>query len=422
MSMRWALAGTGSRGIGMFARPLATEDVFKGHAEIVALFDVSPTRMDVCRRSINMPDLPVFTDYDRMLGEADPDGVIVCTRDCTHAEYIVKALQKGKDAVSEKPLCTTAEQARAILAADAASDGRVLVTHNMRYGPAVAAMKKAVDEGVVGDVLFMEFREMLDRRHGADYFRRWHGRKKNSGGLLIHKASHHFDVLNYMLDGAKPAFISARGGLNLYGAGGPYRSTRCRGCPHASECPFFADMAKDENTVRLYFDAEEDSGYIRDGCVFAADIDIEDTVAAGYEYDNGVRVSYSLCAYASWEGFELTIQGTGGRLELLSRVRAWGHGSFAVHGLEKTGASLVLFSHADGYVELPVDAAEGGHGGADPKLRYDFFCRDRSEPRTPQMASLEEGAQAVLIGAAANRSIAAGGAPVDIQALLSPGK
>jgi len=402
----------------MFAKPIATEPEFKGHAELVALFDVSPTRMKVCAESIGLPNIPSYTDYNKMLKEANPDGVIVCTRDCTHAEFIIKALRKNKDVVSEKPLCTDAKMAKKILAAAAESKGRVLVTHNMRYGSGIQAVKKAVDDGLIGDIRFMEFREMLDRRHGADYFRRWHRRKENSGGLLIHKASHHFDVLNFVNGGSLPVAISARGGLNMYGNKGPFRSTRCKGCPHSSECEFFADMGKDENTVKMYFDAEADSGYIRDGCVFDEEINIEDTVAAGYEYQNGVRVSYSLCAYASWEGFELTVQGTKGRLELLSRVRAWGHGSFAVHGLENTGAALHLYSHQDGFKNLPIDTREGGHGGAEPMLRTAIVVRESSIPRTPEMASLEEGAQAVLIGAAANISIAKNGSPVDIQALI----
>jgi len=246
--------------------------------------------------------------------------------------------------------------------------------------------------------------------------------KENSGGLLLQKASHHFDLLNYFNAGAKPAVIAARGGLNLYGKAGPYHGERCSNCKHAGECEFFADMKQDEATVKLYFEAETDSGYIRDACVYGPEIDIEDTITAGFEYTNGVRVGYSLCAYASWEGHEITVQGTAGRLELLSRVRAWGHGSFAVHGMEKAGTVLALYSHREGYKELPMEEGEGGHGGADPRLRADFFLRGRDEPLKPEMASLEEGVQAILIGAAANESMAQGGRPVDIQELLAGGK
>lgn len=418
MAFRWALAGSGSRGTYMYAKPLATEPKYKGKAELVGLFDVSPTRMDYCRQTIGRPDIPAYTDFDRMMEELNPDGVIICTTDSTHAEFIVRTLKRHKDAITEKPLCTTSEQVRRILAAQNKSHGRVMVTHNMRYGPAESALKKAIAAGLIGQVRFMEFRELLDRRHGADYFRRWHRIKQNSGGLLIQKGSHHFDLLNYYNGGAKPVEIAARGGLNLYGKAGPYRGERCRGCAHASECEFFADMSGDEHTVKLYFQAEADSGYVRDACVFGNDIDIEDTITAGFEYDNGVRVGYSLCAYASIEGHHIVVQGTAGRLELTSRHQTWGHGSFAVYGLEKVGSTLELFSHKDGYKILPIEDVEGGHGGADPRLREDFFLRDRNAPRKPEMASLDEAVQAVLIGIAANISMEKGGKVVKIQSLI----
>ena len=53
--------------------------------------------------------------------------------------------------------------------------------------------------GVIGDVLSVDFHWMLDTHHGADYFRRWHRNKQNSGGLMVHKATHHFDLVNWWL-------------------------------------------------------------------------------------------------------------------------------------------------------------------------------------------------------------------------------
>ena len=50
--------------------------------------------------------------------------------------------------------------------------------------------------GVIGNVVSVDFHWLLDTRHGADYFRRWHRNKRNSGGLLVHKATHHFDLVN----------------------------------------------------------------------------------------------------------------------------------------------------------------------------------------------------------------------------------
>src|SRR5207247_10220106 len=63
-------------------------------------------------------------------------------------------------------------------------------------------------EKAVGDVISVDFHEYLDTSHGADYFRRWHRLKQNSGTLLVHKASHHFDLANWWLD-STPVEVTA---------------------------------------------------------------------------------------------------------------------------------------------------------------------------------------------------------------------
>ena len=195
---RYVLAGTGGRGTSMFGETLIHD--FSDSAELVGLFDSNPARI-AGSQTVMGTDLPAFTDYDALLQQLDPDCVIVCTRDNTHADYIIRALNAGKRVYSEKPLCTTAEQCRAIAAAAERSTGDCFVTHNMRYAPACTLVKTQLDTGAIGDLISMEFRETLDRTHGADYFRRWHRKKENSGGLLIHKASHHFDILNWWANG-----------------------------------------------------------------------------------------------------------------------------------------------------------------------------------------------------------------------------
>src|SRR5256885_9875731 len=62
----------------------------------------------------------------------------------------------------------------------------------------------------LGDVISVDFHEYLDTHHGADYFRRWHRLKQNSGTLLVHKASHHFDLANWWLD-STPVEVTAFG-------------------------------------------------------------------------------------------------------------------------------------------------------------------------------------------------------------------
>lgn len=413
---RYALVGTGHRGSGMFARPLSRD--FPATAELAAVVDANPLRMAAVVADLGL-NVPTFTDFDAMMSAVDPDAVVVATRDATHAEYIIGALKAGKRAISEKPLCTTAEQCRAILAAAAKSKGRCMVTHNARYGSAERTMHAIVRSGRLGKISFMQFDETLDRCHGADYFRRWHCRKANSGGLLIHKASHHFDILNF-LAASKPARVSAVGALKFYGRNGPFRHKHCRGCPHADRCDFYTDFTKREVYKKMYLDAESADGYFRDGCVFAADIDAEDQMAVLIEYQSGLQVSYTLTAYSPYESQRVIIEGSDARLEYHAGMNTgWIVDSKPMPGVEQIAReTLRLFDPKTGAEDVPIVRLEGGHGGADPALRADFFGRDWSEPPNEYMASVEEAVQAVLIGAAANESMATG-RPVDVQALLN---
>lgn len=422
---RWLLIGTGSRGLGMFARPLIAGR-FKRRHVLVGLCDVNPLRAAAAAELLGA-DLPTGTDPTAAIRELRPDGAIITSRDSTHAGHIIACLRAGLRVVSEKPLCVDARQCRAILAAEkkyrSRTGARCLVTHNVRYMPAVELLRKQLNAGAIGKLLFVRFREYLDRRHGADYFRRWHRRKENSGGLLVHKACHHFDALNY-LAGSLPDELSARGELLFYGRNGKFRGRRCLDCRHAKKCPFYVNMFRGKKTVRqLYREAEAADGYFRDGCVFAQEIDIEDHAAVLYSYRNGVRVQYDLAAFCSYEGWRVELEGTEGRLELVEyQNTAFAAGAPGVHGSGRPlGTEVTLFKPGRAPRRLRIPRRAGTHGGADTGLLNDFFGRPLDAPPTPQQAPLEEAVQAVLIGHAANVSIARGGRPVRVQEFLRRG-
>src|SRR4030095_1468401 len=114
----------------------------------------------------------------------------------------------------EKPMCTDEEQCQAIVDASkeaARRNGKkITVTFNARHSPEAKRIKKLLMEKAVGDLVSVDFHEYLDTSHGADYYRRWHRLKQNSGTLLVHKASHHFDLANWWLD-STPMSVTASG-------------------------------------------------------------------------------------------------------------------------------------------------------------------------------------------------------------------
>jgi predicted dehydrogenase len=419
---RYVLAGTGGRGIWMFGKPLLNQ--FTKYTELVGLFDHNELRAKAANGILGAK-LPVYTDFQEMLKKADPDAVIITTRDSTHNDYIIQTVEKNKRAISEKPLCTDGKQCRNIMTAVKKyrkKGGECFVTHNMRYGLSIAEIKKLLKAGAIGQLKSVNFHENLDRKHGADYFRRWHRVKKNSGGLLIHKASHHFDCLNWLV-GSTPDELVAQGGLMVYGKNGKFRHKRCYQCPHTKKCEFYADMWGSEHNRKIYMEAEEADGYIRDGCVFDKEIDIEDQSGVLYTYKNGVQVTYSLTAFASYEGWHIQFEGTEGRIELKEvHSTNWAAGNILVHGMEKSaGQQLALFSLKKGFKTIPIPEREGGHGGSDDALRDDFFGRPFDAPTTESQAPVEEAVQAVLIGHAANVSMAKGSKKVNVQDFLKVG-
>ena len=413
---RYVLVGCGGRGTSMFGGPLAKD--FPKTASLVGLFDLNRKRMAASAKMIGNCDLPQCNDFDRMLQEVDFDAVAIATRDCSHAFYIDKALRAGKSAICEKPLCVNAQQCRQIVQVQKETGGVALVTHNARYGPAETRIYELLREGAIGEILTISFVELLDRRHGADYYRRWHRNKSNSGGLLIHKASHHFDQINWWAQG-KPVWLTAQGGLKFYGAAGAYHGPRCSACPHAERCPLYVDIFKTDKARTLYKECESEDGYVRDGCVFDPGIDIEDTASVLYRYDNGIQVTYSLQSFSPIEGQIIAFEGTEGRLEFTTFIDTrWLAANIVVPGSETMlGESLRLIRPGKGVEQIKIPVVEGGHGGADPQTREDFFGRKPGDPKAWRMATLEDALQAVLIGCAANESIATG-QPVKVQELL----
>src|SRR6185312_1148763 len=214
-------------------------------AELAALADPNPIRLAAHNaRVVEMGGTPVPTyradDFAGMLDKERVDVAVITTVDRYHDEYVVAALDAGRDVLTEKPMTIDGPRCRRILDAVERSGRRVGVTFNYRYNPVHEAVKRAVREiGAIGSV---HFEWLLDVRHGADYFRRWHRDKANSGGLLVHKASHHFDLVNWWL-GASPELVSAQGRLFFYGEQGvrhgyarPYE--RAHGSVAAQDDPF----------------------------------------------------------------------------------------------------------------------------------------------------------------------------------------
>ena len=143
---------------------------------------------------------PTFTSLDEMLDKAKPTHLMVTTVDASHADCIVKALKRGINVITEKPMVIDEKQCRAVLDAERAAGKQIVVTFNYRYAPKHQKIKEVLMSGEIGRITSVDFSWYLDTTHGADYFRRWHRLREKSGSLWVHKATHHFDLINWWLD------------------------------------------------------------------------------------------------------------------------------------------------------------------------------------------------------------------------------
>ncbi|MEU5001811.1 Gfo/Idh/MocA family oxidoreductase [Streptomyces sp. NPDC021622] len=237
------MVGLGARAQ-LFTEALAGP--YADRIELAGFCDVNAHRMTVHNDWIAVdhpgrPPVPAYAaeDFDEMLRRERIDLVVVCTVDHLHDRYIVRALEAGCDVVTEKPMTTSADRARRILDTERRTGREVRVAFNYRYNPVHSAVRELLAGGEIGDIGSVHFEWLLDLRHGADYFRRRHRNKANSGRLMVHKATHHFDLVSWRL-GTEPETVYAQGGLFFYCAeagpperrrsGAPQRGTPDRSC------------------------------------------------------------------------------------------------------------------------------------------------------------------------------------------------
>jgi len=360
--------------------------------------------------------LPGYTaeNFEKMIIETKPDCVIVTTRDCTHDDYICRAMDLGCDVITEKPMTTGAGKCRHIIDTQKKTGKTCTVTFNYRYSPPRTQVKELLMNNVIGNVLSVDFHWMLDREHGADYYRRWHRKKINSGGLLVHKATHHFDLVNWWLSSI-PRSVFAMGHKKFYTPatadrfGLKNRGNRCLDCSEAPHCAFFLDLKQFVKLKELYLENEKYDGYFRDLCVFSDDIDIEDSMVATVNYFSGAKLSYSLNTFMPWEGYQVVFNGSKGRLEHKCEEQVYISGDGSLPGsLKPEGTWIKIYPLFEPAYEVDIRGSEGGHGGADPLMLEDIFQPENSEDKFFRKADHRAGAYSVLCGIAANQSIHTG--------------
>ncbi|KAH9557745.1 hypothetical protein CY35_07G100500 [Sphagnum magellanicum] len=161
------------------------------------------------------PPLEVFADHGSLLDSGLCDVVVVATPNMTHAQILLDILNhpKSHHILVEKPLCTTVEDCYLVMeAAQSRPEVLVQVGLEYRYIPAVAKLIEQVKIGSIGHVRMVSIRE-----HRFPFLvkvNNWNRFNRNSGGTLVEKCCHFFDLMTLIVD-SRPVRVMASGAQDI---------------------------------------------------------------------------------------------------------------------------------------------------------------------------------------------------------------
>ena len=319
-------------------------------AAVTAVADPNETSREWARRAVGeQRQLAVFDDHRELLASGVCDAVVIVTPNWTHADILLDVLATPLHVMVEKPLCTTVADCRRVVDAAAAGPaGRVVwMGLEYRYMPPTQELVREVRAGTVGDVRMIAVRE-----HRFPFLTKvdhWNRFNRNTGGTLVEKCCHYFDLMN-LVAGGRPLRVMASGG-------------------------------QDVNHLDERYDGEVP--------------DILDNAYVIVEYDRGVRAMLDLCMFAeaSKNEQEITVVGDEGKVEALVTERLLRVGR-RVDGLHAV---------TERTVHDPAVRHEGLHHGASYLEHVDFLRAIREG--TPATVTLDDGLWSVAVGEAAHRSI-----------------
>ena len=335
-----------------------------GRAAVHGLYDPSPHSAGVAigeysRHADN--ELRRYDDLESACTDPDCDALIICTPNHTHHDVLRIAAGSGKPILLEKPMATTLADARSIMEIADGYPTFIQVGLQYRYkAPYVEARFEALDRRSVGDVKTVAMSEY--RPPFLDKVGQWNKFAEYSGGTLVEKCCHYFDLLN-MFAGAQPARVYATGGQAVN----------------------FLDFSRDGRRA-----------------------DVDDHAMVIVDYANGVKASFTLNMFSPHFYEELVVCGDAGRLVANER--------FDFHN-DDVARSTIRVERCEGAASRVADVGyakaieQSGHHGATFFEHVAFV--DRLDGRETDSADPLQGLWSIIVATAAQESMRAG-RPVDV--------
>lgn len=209
--VKTAVIGTGNRGSYLLQGVLEQPD-----AEVAALCDLKPDRLDKAATTAKRDNPKTYTDWKQIIDRKDIDAVYVATPPHLHSEMAVAALKSGKHVYCEKPIGVTASQVKAVVEAAKSSNKIFTAGQQLRSVRLLAEAVRQIHEGIIGDILMVKAQRhaTADLAHDGSSGD-WYFDVTKSGGYLIEQSVHNLDLCNWVI-GGHPLRAMGLGGIALY--------------------------------------------------------------------------------------------------------------------------------------------------------------------------------------------------------------
>lgn len=347
-------------GSGMIGQEHLRVTALEGRAAVHGIFDPNPRSVDVTRQVFEQfcpqQELTVYESLEKACTDPEVDGLIICTPNYTHIDVVRQAAKSGKHILLEKPMATTLKDAYEIMRMAQSYEAVFQIGLQYRYKSIYAeAIHETLERKVLGNVHMISIAEhripFLDKVH------QWNKFSKFSGGTLVEKCCHYFDLLNLFAQ-SKPVSVHATGSMAVNFAAFEYQGEKS---------------------------------------------DILDNAFVTVQYENGVCASFNLCMFAPMFYEEIVICGDEGRL------KAFENEDFLPGPRFKTGLEIFCGERKPSRMttpSYPPYIEETGHNGATYFEHINFI--ENIEGRPTDSATAAEGFWSIVVGAAAEQSVKTG--------------
>jgi predicted dehydrogenase len=393
-----AILGFGSRGVS-FVKPILNNNI---NNQITTIIDPDISRskyfLEQCIAGGDIPQdeankIRFIKGIDE-LQKNEIDALWLTASEKVRTQLFEKAVKYGAHIYCEKGLSNNIEGAKIIVdALKFTSENQVIfMGFNLRHNPALREVKKIINEGRIGNVLFAQYLEQLRYIHGASYYMRFHRDVQNSGGMLITKACHDFDLIGHLL-GSRPHRIFASEYKRLYGKGGENAREQCHTCNRTNECEW--DRMRQQKNRRekrkyskIYLDEDKvtTDGYYLDLCCWRNDTKLKDLTNVMFEYENGVPVTYSQILFAPEGNRTIKIFGDSGSLVFNEK-------NYSINITDRWNTKTD---------EIICKSTNDMHGGADTGVVEEFFSTISGDKKLS--STIEDGVWALAAAEAAYKS------------------